>query len=163
MCKLSRKDTPKPLLPIKDETLAILVVDVEEQAALYRLSPLDLERRLYLSYIFSIHLIANSLILFLTPFFAPRDPIKIEWDTTSWIYNQLNNKAKDKKRPAIIFHIQSGNTIVEIGCSEVEAKVRIIEVMKRQLHLRMKLAKKMYEADTFGILIIGTEITFNVY
>lgn len=100
-------------------------------------------------------------------FFTPRDPVQIEWDATSWIYNQLNKRAKDKKRPDINFHIKSGNTFAEIGCGEVkkdktgavEAKARVLKVMKRQLHLRMKLAKKMNEAETFGILVIGTEIT----
>ncbi|KAI9476593.1 MAG: hypothetical protein EXX96DRAFT_541081 [Benjaminiella poitrasii] len=79
----------------------------------------------------------------------------------------LLHGAKDKKRPDINFHIQSGDTIIEIVCGEVkkdkagevEAKIRVIEVMKRQLHLKMKLAKKMHEVETFGILVIGTEIT----
>jgi hypothetical protein len=115
-----------------------------------------------------IHLIASALNFFLTPFFTPHDQIQIEWDTTSWIYNQLNKvKVKAKKSPDINFHVQSGDKVVEIGCGEVkkdkvgevEAKARVIEMMKRQLHLRMQLTKKMHEAATFAILVIGTEIT----
>lgn len=49
MSKISRKVKPNPLLPIEDETLATLIDDTEEQAALHRLSPLDYEKRLYMS------------------------------------------------------------------------------------------------------------------
>ncbi|KAI9366347.1 hypothetical protein BD770DRAFT_376006 [Pilaira anomala] len=31
--------------------------------------------------------------------------------------------------------------------------------MKRQLHLRMKFGKNIHEIETFGVLVIGTEIT----
>lgn len=36
-----------------------------------------------------------------------------------------------------------------------EDKMRVLEVMKRQLHLRLCHAKKEYEAVTFGILVQG--------
>ncbi|KAI8877740.1 hypothetical protein K501DRAFT_197552 [Backusella circina FSU 941] len=58
---------------------------------------------------------------------------------------------------------------MEVGCGEVkrpgvseallnEDKMRVLEVMKRQLHLRLFHAKKEYEAVTFGILVQGTTV-----
>ncbi|KAI9496684.1 hypothetical protein BDB00DRAFT_750992, partial [Zychaea mexicana] len=54
---------------------------------------------------------------------------------------------------------------IEIGCGEVkkddadyyhkeEAKIRVLEIMKWQLHLRLKLAKKEYQGVTFGFLAL---------
>lgn len=53
---------------------------------------------------------------------------------------------------------------MEVGCGEVkkpgvskallnEDNMRVLEVMKRQLHLRLCRAKKEYEAVTFGVLV----------
>ncbi|KAI7852232.1 hypothetical protein BDC45DRAFT_513768 [Circinella umbellata] len=102
--------------------------------------------------------------------FSAHDPIQLNWDVTSWIYKQHDNVDPHKLRPDIIFNIQGKDGVMEIGCGEVkksdvdfdtkeEAKIRVIEIMKRQLNLRLKLAKKLYEGVTFGVVVTGTEIT----
>lgn len=66
------------------------------------------------------------------------------------MYKQLNDKPKDTKRPDILFHVKSGDTIVEIGCGKVkkddigniEAKARVLETTKRQIHVKTKFGKK---------------------
>lgn len=239
-CELMKNDIPKSVTPIADESLASLIADAEELVALNQLFPLDIERRLHVSGIFSsvfisskttqeetivelpaiiyrnilslkraiqqntlyiqphpsttleesclntillttytfhgkplikskfseLHLIANSISLFITPFFCAHNIVQIEWDATSWVYKQLDDRPDDTMRPDILLHVKSGDTIIEIGCGEVkksdigriEAKARVLETMKRQMHLKMKFGKKIYEIETFGILIIGKSL-----
>ncbi|KAI8147082.1 hypothetical protein BJV82DRAFT_575842 [Fennellomyces sp. T-0311] len=121
------------------------------------------------SYHSEIHLIAMSISLFLGPIFSAHDPIQLDWDVTSWIYKQHDNVDPHKLRPDIIFNIQGKDGVMEIGCGEVkksdvdfdtkeEAKIRVIEIMKRQLNLRLKLAKKLYEGVTFGVVVIASNV-----
>lgn len=87
-----------------------------------------------------LNLIASSLTLFITPFFCAHDIVHSELDVTSRVYKQLDDKPEDTRRPDILFHVKTGDTIVEIGCGEVKkdnignikAKVRVLETMIRQ-------------------------------
>lgn len=102
----------------------------------------------------------NSVTIFNT-IFTPHDHVQVEWDSTSWIYKQETGIYK--QRPDIIFN---DDGVMEIGCGEgkragvseclvIDAKIRVLEIMKRQLHLRLKDAKNKRELSTFRILIVG--------
>ena len=104
--------------------------------------------------------------LFLGPIFSAHDPIQLDWDVTSWIYKQHDDVDPHRLRPDTISNIQGKDRVIEIGCGEVKksdvdfdtkelAKIWVIEIMKRQLNLRLKLAKKLYEGATFGVIVIG--------
>lgn len=73
---------------------------------------------------------------------------------------------EDKLRPDILIHARQHGQVIEVACGEVkkpdvsqqhlnEDKIRVLEVMKRQLHIRLKYAKAHYEAVIFGILVQG--------
>ncbi|KAI8348669.1 hypothetical protein BD560DRAFT_410674 [Blakeslea trispora] len=113
--------------------------------------------------------VALSVSTFLSPLFSAHDQVQIEFDNTSWIFKQQDNNHFESLRPDIIFYYQQQEEIVEVGCGEVKKsgvsqalldqdKMRVLEVMKRQLHLRLCRAKKEYEAVTFGILVQGTTV-----
>ncbi|KAI8083968.1 uncharacterized protein B0P05DRAFT_570386 [Gilbertella persicaria] len=115
-----------------------------------------------------LNLVASSVSTFLSPLFSAHDQIQLEFDTTSWIFKQ-DGVENVSLRPDIIFNYQQLKEVVEIGCGEVkkpgvsqalldEDKMRVLEVMKRQLHLRLCRARKEYEAVSFGVLIQGTKI-----
>ncbi|KAI8977371.1 hypothetical protein BDF20DRAFT_563048 [Mycotypha africana] len=112
--------------------------------------------------------VALSVSTFLCPLFSAHDQVQIEFDNTSWIFKQQDANDNESLRPDIIFY-QQQDVVVEVGCGEVkksgvseallnEVKMRVLEVMKRQLHLRLYHAKKEYEAVTFGILVQGKVI-----
>lgn len=113
--------------------------------------------------------VALSVSTFLCPLFSAHDQVQVEFDNTSWIFKQQDDNDIESLRPDIIFYHQQQEEIVEVGCGEVkkpgvsqallnEDKMRVLEVMKRQLHLRLCRAKKEYEAMTFGILVQGKVI-----
>ncbi|KAG2206123.1 hypothetical protein INT47_003772 [Mucor saturninus] len=115
--------------------------------------------------------VALSVSTFLSPLFSAHDPVQVEFDSTSWIFKQENAKANEVEslRPDVIFYHEHQGMVMEVGCGEVkkpgvsqallkEDKMRVLEVMKRQLHLRLFHAKKKYEAVTFGILVQGTNV-----
>ncbi|CAO3658407.1 unnamed protein product [Rhizopus stolonifer] len=115
-----------------------------------------------------LNFVASSVSIFLNPLFSAHDQIQVEFDTTSWIFKQ-NNIDNVRLRPDIIFNYQQQEEVVEVGCGEVkkpgvsqalldEDKIRVLEVMKRQLHLRLYHAKKEYEAATFGVLVQGATV-----
>ncbi|KAG2230843.1 hypothetical protein INT48_003996 [Thamnidium elegans] len=116
-----------------------------------------------------IDLVASSVSIFLSPLFSAHDQIQIKFDTTSWIFKQQDDTDNVSLRPDIIFNCQQQEEVVEVGCGEIkkpgasqalldEDKMRVLEVMKRQLHLRLRRAKKEYEAVTFGVLAQGTTV-----
>ncbi|CAO3615050.1 unnamed protein product [Mucor hiemalis] len=113
--------------------------------------------------------VALSVSTFLCPLFSAHDEVQVEFDNTSWIFKQQDASDIESLRPDIILYHQQQEVVVEIGCGEVkkpgvsesllkEDKMRVLEVMKRQLHLRLYHAKKEYEAVTFGILVQGKVI-----
>ena len=113
-----------------------------------------------------INLVASSVSKFLSPLFSTHDQVQVEFDTTSWIFKQQDDIDNVSLRPDIVFNYQQQEEVVEIGCGEVkksgvsqallnEDKMRVLEVMKCQLHLRLCRAKKEYEAVTFGVLVQG--------
>ncbi|KAI8065968.1 hypothetical protein BDF21DRAFT_346219, partial [Thamnidium elegans] len=76
-----------------------------------------------------------------------------------------------KLRPDILIHAKQYGEIIEVGCGEVknigtseerlkEDKIRVLEIMKRQLHVRMKHAKSVHEVVTFGILVQDKGVYF---
>jgi hypothetical protein len=102
-----------------------------------------------------LRLIANSLSLFLSPFFSAHGRVQFEWGSTSWIYKQAKAEQK-KQRPDIIFNVSQNDDIMEIGCGGVkkadvseslitEARIRVLETMKCQLHLCLKHACDAFE------------------
>ncbi|KAI9016278.1 hypothetical protein CLU79DRAFT_819927, partial [Phycomyces nitens] len=63
-------------------------------------------------------------------------------------------------------HIRQHGQVIKVACGKVKKpgvsqqlltkdKIRALEVMKRQLYIRLKYAKAHYEAVTFGILVQG--------
>ncbi|KAI8051807.1 hypothetical protein BDF21DRAFT_177271 [Thamnidium elegans] len=116
-----------------------------------------------------IDLVTSSVSTFLSPLFSAHDQIQIKFDTTSWIFKQQDDIDNASLRPDIIFNCQQQEGVVEVGCGEIkkpgasqalldEDKMRVLEVMKQQLHLRLRRAKKEYEAVTFGVLVQGTTV-----
>ena len=110
-----------------------------------------------------------SVSTFLCPLFSAHDQVQVEFDNTSWISKQQDDNDIESLRPDIIFYYQQQEVVVEVGCGEVkkpgvsqallnEDKMRVLEVMKRLLYLRLYRAKKEYEAVTFGILAQGKVI-----
>lgn len=68
-----------------------------------------------------------------------------------------------------MIHARQHGQVIEVACGEVkkpgvsqkqlnEDKIRVLEVMKRQLNVRLKYAKAHYEAVTFGILVQGLSV-----
>lgn len=113
-----------------------------------------------------INLIVNSVAIFLSPFFSAHDKVQIEFDSVSWAFKQGKAIDKDKLRPDILIHAEQHGNIIEVACGEVknanasqeklnEDKMRVLEVMKRQLHTRLRYAKSINEAVTFGIVVQG--------
>ncbi|KAI8636023.1 hypothetical protein BD408DRAFT_426789 [Parasitella parasitica] len=113
--------------------------------------------------------VALSVSTFLCPLFSAHDQVQVEFDNTSWVFKQQDDIEIESLRPDIIFYFQQQEEVVEIGCGEVKKpgasqalldkdKMRVLEMMKRQLHLRLCRAKKEYEAVTFGILVQGTMV-----
>lgn len=106
--------------------------------------------------------------MFITPFFCAHDIVQIEWDVTSWACKQLDDRPDGTKRPDILLNFKSGNNVVEVGCGEIkkndigsiESKARVLETMKRQIYLKMKLGKNMYEIEAFGILVICKSLKY---
>ncbi|KAG2236224.1 hypothetical protein INT48_008584 [Thamnidium elegans] len=116
-----------------------------------------------------LNLIASSVSVFLSPFFSAHDAAQIEFDAVSWVFKQSEKTFEDKLRPDILIHAKQYGEIIEVGCSEVknigtseerlkEDKIRVLEIMKRQLHVRMKHAKSVHEVVTFGILVQGMSV-----
>lgn len=108
--------------------------------------------------------VALSVSTFLGPSFSAHDQVQVDFNNTSWIFKQQHNNDIDSLRPDIILYYQQQEVVMEVGCGEVkkpgvskallnEDKMRALEIIKRQLHLRLYRAKKEYEAVTFGILI----------
>jgi hypothetical protein len=113
-----------------------------------------------------LNLIASSVASFLSPFFSAHDRIQMEFDAVSWVFKQGGTVDEDKLRPDILIHAEQHGKVVEVACGEVkninttqeklnEDKMRVLEVMKRQLHIRLRHAKSSNEAVTFGILVQG--------
>ncbi|KAG1498894.1 hypothetical protein G6F54_004767 [Rhizopus delemar] len=85
------------------------------------------------------------------------------------VYKQREFVDEDKLRPDILIHARQHGQVIEVACGEVkkpgvsqqhlnEDKIRVLEVMKRQLHIRLKYAKAHYEAVIFGILVQGFSV-----
>lgn len=69
-------------------------------------------------------------------------------------------------RPDILIRAEQHGKVVEVACGEVkninatqeklnEDKTRVLEIMKRQLHIRLRHAKSSNKAVTFEILVQG--------
>ncbi|KAG1447006.1 hypothetical protein G6F56_009395 [Rhizopus delemar] len=113
--------------------------------------------------------VALSVSTFLCPLFSAHDQVQVEFDNTSWVFKQQDDVDNENLRPDIIFYYQQQEEVIEVGCGEVkkpgvsqalldEDKMRVLEMMKRQLHLRLCRAKKEYEAVTFGVLVQNTTV-----
>ncbi|KAG2206149.1 hypothetical protein INT47_003798 [Mucor saturninus] len=125
----------------------------------------------FLSPLFSAHdqgQVFLSVSTFFTLVFYAYNHVQLEFDSISWIFKQENANANEVEslRPDVIFYHEHQGMVMEVCCGEVkkpgvsqalfnEDKMRVLEVMKRQLHLRLFHAKKKYEAVTFGILVQG--------
>lgn len=91
----------------------------------------------------------------------------VKWDSISNVFK--NSKITDKKfyRPDVTFY--SSGLTVELGNAEIKPKracknlvdldrIKVLEVAKRQLHLRLKNSKSPEELYTFAMLIHGENI-----
>ncbi|RCI03301.1 hypothetical protein CU098_011856, partial [Rhizopus stolonifer] len=99
-----------------------------------------------------LNLIASSVASFLSPFFSAYDRVQMEFYAVSWL------------RPDILIRAEQHGKVVEVACGEVkninatqeklnEDKTRVLEIMKRQLHIRLRHAKSSNKAVTFEILV----------
>lgn len=91
-------------------------------------------------------------------------------DTISSVYQNTNDSNKKFYRPDFTFYVKyEDGTVVKVGNSEIKPKkaskklvkldcVKMLEVAKRQLHLRSKTAQYSEEPFTFGILVHGNHI-----
>lgn len=90
------------------------------------------------------------------PLLSAHDQVQIKFDDTSGIFKQQDAYEIENLCPNITFYQQQ--EVKKPSVSEAllnQDKMRVLEVMKRQLHLRLYRAKKEYEAVTFGILVQG--------
>ncbi|KAG1325423.1 hypothetical protein G6F62_008559 [Rhizopus arrhizus] len=114
-----------------------------------------------------IDFIARSVSCLFGSLWSPHDKVIVLWDFTTWINKQ---KMPDtvSSRPDMVFSTK----LFEIGNGEVKpantpkasidlARTRILETCKRQLHLRLRNAKALREAVTFGVLIYG--LSYEIY
>lgn len=103
----------------------------------------------------------------LTHMFDITDNIMINWDVNSKVYAQSNSFII-KNRPDAIFITKQGS---EIGCVEIKPfntddddiendRIRIAEVLKKQLHLRIAISKGTINHQTFGLMIYGSTVEF---
>ncbi|KAL9559722.1 hypothetical protein MBANPS3_000292 [Mucor bainieri] len=117
-----------------------------------------------------LDLVATSVATFLSPLFSAHDPIQADYDTVSWVFKQHDQTDDAALRPDILFTTHCNDKLIEIGCGEVkkagaafalkvEDKMRVLEIMKRQLHIRLKNAATESEAVTFGLVVCGTSAT----
>lgn len=113
-----------------------------------------------------INLVTNSVSTFLSPFFSSHDQVQIEFDAVSWVFKQGGSIDEERLRPDILIHAFRHGRLVEVTCGEVEPantsqqrlnedKMRVLEIMKRQLHVRLRYGKSPKEAITSGIFIQG--------
>ncbi|KAI7900678.1 uncharacterized protein BX663DRAFT_488291 [Cokeromyces recurvatus] len=116
-----------------------------------------------------LNLIATSVSTFLSPFFSSHDDVQMEFDSISWVYKQQEVVDENKLRPDILIHARQHGQVIEVACGEVKKpgvsqerlnkdRIRVLEMMKRQLHIRLKYAKAHYETVTFGILVQGFSV-----
>ncbi|CEJ00001.1 hypothetical protein RMCBS344292_14071 [Rhizopus microsporus] len=94
--------------------------------------------------------------------------LSTDWDTTSLAVKEVCQRYT-AFRPDCLIITYNG---VEVGTIEIKPldtckelvdidACRVAEICKRQLHLRMKVAKTTKEFATFGIIIAGKRIFFN--
>ncbi|KAG1054172.1 hypothetical protein G6F43_003799 [Rhizopus delemar] len=100
--------------------------------------------------------------------FASSNEVSIDWDTSSFSLMDEVPKEYLTTRPDIIIICYKG---IEVGCGEFKPpkkskelididRARIVEICKRQLHLRLQISSSTKEHCTFGILVGGMVLEF---
>ncbi|CEP11768.1 hypothetical protein [Parasitella parasitica] len=88
------------------------------------------------------------------------------WD----IYSKAYDESRKKKRPDFIICTSDG---FEVGCGEIklpktacneeeEDRCRVPEHLKKQLHMRLKVASEEKELVTYGILILSKKLQLSM-
>lgn len=96
----------------------------------------------------------------------PHDKIQLSFDAVSWVFKQGEKADEDKLRPDTLLYAKQHGKLAEVGCGEVknvkvaqdlltDDKMCVLEVIKRQLNVRLQYAKSEKEAVTFGIVVQG--------
>ncbi|RCH98779.1 hypothetical protein CU098_004725 [Rhizopus stolonifer] len=158
MPELNSSDIPSLPIEIADNQLAALVVDAQSLASNNSMHPSDVVNRLRLSAIFESNEEQADIIADL--------PNSVYQKIKEFKQTILTRRFYNQSEPNILIHARQHGQVIEVACGEVkkpgvsqkqlnEDKIRVLEVMKRQLNVRLKYAKAHYEAVTFGILVQG--------